>query len=214
MTKLVVFDLDDTIFLNEEGTFGLENETAIEMGFPPMSREIHQKTWGMAMKAAIAIRVPGVDIDKYYHRLSENVLKYVASGKIDRVRGEVIEILEAILKKGMKTAVLTSRAYEEIVHLLKEGHPVGSKLGKIFHLDNLKHHKPDPKSLLEVLEFHGVSPEDAVYVGDAPTDGLCANGAGVKFIATLEGGVRKKKDFAKIKVDKFVYSFTQIYDYL
>jgi len=48
---------------------------------------------------------------------------------------------------------------------------------------------PDPTGLRRLLEVLGVSPPEALYVGDAPSDIQCARGAGVRSAAALWGTV-------------------------
>lgn len=42
-------------------------------------------------------------------------------------------------------------------------------------------HKPDPEPLLICLDRLGIRAEDAIYIGDAPSDYLAAKRAGMDF---------------------------------
>jgi phosphoglycolate phosphatase-like HAD superfamily hydrolase len=55
---------------------------------------------------------------------------------------------------------------------------------------------------------------ECVYVGDAVTDAIAANGAGMHFIAVLESGLRQKEDFKKVRVDFFAKKFSDTVSYL
>ena len=48
-------------------------------------------------------------------------------------------------------------------------------------VEDTTHHKPHPEPILKCLERMGLSPEEVIYIGDAPTDLLAAQNAGVDF---------------------------------
>lgn len=47
--------------------------------------------------------------------------------------------------------------------------------------EDTRHHKPDPEPLLECLRRLGLSPREALYVGDSPSDRQAARNAGLDF---------------------------------
>jgi len=53
--------------------------------------------------------------------------------------------------------------------------------------------KPDPSGLFAVLKVLGVSPKDALYIGDSLVDEGAAKAAGVDFSAMLRGGTTKEQ---------------------
>ncbi len=73
------------------------------------------------------------------------------------------------------TAVVTGRIRKDAVTLLKlaEVH-----VHDLVAFGDYRRPKPDPEPLLMACRHLGVSPEHAVYVGDAPSDCVAARGAG------------------------------------
>jgi phosphoglycolate phosphatase len=210
MIKLVILDFDDTLCMTEEATFHMENEMAADMGFPPMLRKVHQRTWGTLLREATPIRFPGIDVDEFLNRLEEYMRKYIASGKLDSIPKENLKILDMLIDSGKVLAILTSRMHLEITHLLDENHPLSSKIAEFYCKDNTDYIKPDPKIFDKVLNKFGVKPYEAVYVGDSPGDAKCAKEAGLYFIASLESGIRSLTDFNGLGVDRYIKIFSEL----
>jgi len=126
----------------------------------------------------------------------------------------LIKTLAALKKDGKILAILTSRTTQEAKHLLDKNHHINKWIEKIYHADNLKYLKPDARAFEQVLLDFNVKPDEAVYIGDSISDGICAKGAGLHFIALLESGLRTKEDFKSVSVDFFANTFPEIVDYL
>jgi phosphoglycolate phosphatase len=214
MIKVVIIDFDDTLCLTEEACFHLENAVAEEMGFQPMSREVHKANWGQPLDIAIPVRVPGIDVPHFMEKLSVRLEQYVHEGKVDSIQDKNLEALDELLASGRRLAILTSRTYGEAKHLLDTNHPLNQRMEKIYHKDNSDFHKPDPRVFDKILADFEVAPHEAVYVGDAVTDAIAAKEAGLHFIAVLESGLRTPDDFSGKCVDLFVNSFTDVVPYL
>ncbi|HUD44875.1 MAG TPA: HAD family hydrolase [Patescibacteria group bacterium] len=214
MIKLVVIDFDDTLSQNEEAVFHYENYTIKKMGFPAMSRAAHQKNWGIPMREAIIERVPGIDPDAFITLHKQFLPKFIKDKKIDQISEQNIQTLKKLKKAGKHLAILTSRVYHEVEHLLDKSHLINKYVEKIYHSDSSEYHKPDPRAFDQILSEFNVTPQESVYVGDSLSDGICAKGAGLHFIALLEGGIRNKEDFKSVKVDYFAQTFPDILAYI
>lgn len=214
MIKVVILDFDDTLCLTEEACYFLENEIAKSMEFPQMSRETHQKNWGVPLKEAIVERIPGIDANEFMKRHELGIVEFVANGRLDTVSAENLVVLHELKKYGKKLVILTSRSLPEIKHLLHENHPLSKMFDGFYHRDNLKYLKPDPRVFNQIFSDFHVEPQECVYVGDAVSDAVAAKGAGMHFIAVLESGLRIKNDFVNNKVDLFVNKFTEILSYI
>ncbi|WP_433303309.1 HAD hydrolase-like protein [Actinoplanes sp. CA-030573] len=62
----------------------------------------------------------------------------------------------------------------------------------------------------ELLAETGFRPEQCVYVGDSPGDALAAGGAGIRFIACLQSGVRRLDEFHPRHLTAAVGTFPEI----
>lgn len=210
MIEAVIIDFDDTLCLTEEACFNLENETLRRMGRTPMDRGIHQTTWGQPLYDAIQKRSPGIDPDGFWEIMPSIHEEYIGQGQIDVVTEENLATLDRIAALGKKIMILTSRTEIEVRHLLTPSHELTSRVTSFYHKDNMKHHKPDPRAFEVIEHDHGLSASACVYVGDSPSDAIAAKGAGLHFIASLEAGLRTKKDFDGLFADVFIDKFTEL----
>ena len=210
MIKAVVIDVDDTLCLTEVACFNLENEVLIRMGRAPMSRELHLSTWGRPLHDAMLERSPGIRIDEFVSAFQPVIDEYVAEGKLDVIPQENYDALDKLIALGKDIILLTSRTPHELRHMLEPDHLLSDRVKAIYHRGNMRFHKPDPRAFNELFSDHSLSPDECVYVGDSPSDAIAANGAGLKFIASLESCLREKHDFDSYDVDVFVDKFPDI----
>lgn len=210
MIKAVIIDFDDTLCLTEEVCFRMENEILAKMGRPAASRELHIKTWGIVFEEAMAIRSPGIDFEEFKKYYRPTMTHYVESGYIDAVSTENIKALDDLIAMGIKIIILTSRAEIEVTHLFESDHILSSRVHEFYHKDNIKYHKPDPRAFDEFFTNNDILPEECIYIGDSVGDAAASTGAGIKFIASLESGIRQKEDFKDYQVEFFMEKFTEI----
>lgn len=214
MIKLVIIDFDDTLSLTEEACFKIENHIAEKLGFPPMTRETHLKNWGKPVKEAILERIPGINSEIFMKILKKVLPEFVQKGEIDAIGDDNIDTLRKLKNNGKHLAILTSRSFQEIEHLLDESHHLNKWIEKIYYAGNSKYLKPDPRVFKQITEAFNVKPNETVYIGDSLGDAICAKRADVRFIALLESGLRTRDDFRSVHVDFFARTFTEVIFYI
>ena len=209
--KAIISDIDGNLIMTEESCWRLENEIFRQMNLPPMPREIHRKTWGMKLGEAVQIRSDGAaDVEKFWQLFPENYAEFVDKGWLDAVEPENIVALKQIHTMQLEHYVLTSRTLAEMGHLMSEKSPLQGLIDAFYYQENMEFHKPDPRAFDHIEYLHGLKPENCVYVGDHPGDAAAANGAGLRFIANLEEGLRKKEDFDGNTVDAFITKYADL----
>ena len=216
MIKLVLLDFDDTLCLSEEFCFHFENEVAKAMGFNPMSREVHKKTWGQHLSESIKDRIPGIDAAAFMERFEKMIPQAIAEGRFDSIPQRNIDVLKKIKEAGKKIAIVTSRSFVEIKSMMQPPHPLSTLIDKFYCRDNVDHMKPDPRVFNKALYEFDVMPIECVYVGDTLKDGFAANNSGMDFIAVLESGLVPCYAFknVNIQVDYFAEKFTDVLPYI
>lgn len=210
MFKLVLLDFDDTLCLTEEACFSFENALAQEMGFSPMTHEMHKSNWGKPLQDIISERIPGIDPAGFMGLVRKRMPEYIKEGKLDTISEENLHTLHQLRQAGKILSVVTSRSIIEAEHLLHETHPLNGLLDGFYHRDNLEYLKPDPRVFAKVLMDFQLKPNECVYVGDSVSDAIAAKGARMQFIAVLESGLRIKEDFSEQEADFFASKFTDI----
>ncbi len=208
----VIFDVDDTLLLTEAACFVMENEVLEMMGRAPMDRAVHLATWGMPLFDALPIRSPGVDLTEYERLYLPVFDRHIEIGLLDVLPDEHLDVLDALLASGRAVMLLTSRSEQEVRHLIAPDHPLSQRLARVYHADNVAELKPSPRVFDALLADSGALPRECVYVGDSPGDAAAATGAGLRFIATMQAGIRTRPDFASFAVDAFVDRFTDVPD--
>jgi phosphoglycolate phosphatase len=210
MIEAVIIDLDDTLCLTEAATFQMENEALQSLGRAPMPRELHRKTWGKPLFEIIATRSPGVDVAGFRVAFAPIIAEYVRAGKLDAITSDNFRALDRLAELGKRLFLLTSREHAELGHLLRPGHELGERITAFYYRDNMEFHKPDPRAFTKLLDDHVLQSAACVYVGDSPSDAAAANGAGIRFIASLESDLRTREDFQSYQVGAFIQTFPEV----
>ncbi|MFD1930994.1 HAD family hydrolase [Nonomuraea mangrovi] len=210
MIRAVVVDMDDTLCLTEAVCFELENEVLTRIGREPMSRGVHMSTWGQPLLDAMTRRSPGVDLTAFAAAYQVVLREYVGDGRLDVVAPENLRALDELAAEGRSVMLLTSRTEGEVEHLLAPDHVLAGRLSAVYHAGNTRFGKPDARAFDELLAATGLRPRQCLYVGDSPGDAQAANGAGLRFIASLQSGVRRRADFDAHHVDAFIDAFPDL----
>lgn len=100
-------------------------------------------------------------------------------------------LLRFLKKNGYKCALCTGKDRLRTIELLDKL-MLNEYFETIVCSDDVKNPKPHPDSLIRAINNLGVSPDNAVMIGDARNDIICAKRAGVKSIAVTWGDVPKK----------------------
>jgi phosphoglycolate phosphatase len=210
MIRAVVIDVDDTLCMTEAASFTLENEVLAAMGRPPMPRSLHLASWGAPLLEAMPLRSPGIDLERFGPLFQTAMERHVADGRLDVIPPPNLAALDELLLGGYSLMLLTSRTGPEVMHMLAPDHVLAARISRVYHRDNTRHGKPDPRAFDELLAQAGLSPGECVYVGDSPGDAEAAGRAGIAFIACLESGVRQLSDFNPRYVTATIGAFPEV----
>lgn len=210
MIRAVIVDVDDTLCLTEAASFDLENEVLARMGRPPMPRTVHLSTWGEVLLDAMPHRSPGVDLRRFAELFPLVHREYLAAGRLDVIPPENLAALDGLVADGRTVLLLTSRTETEVAHLLTPDHVLAGRVSGAYHQGNTRFRKPDPRVFDELLAETGLPPGACVYVGDSPGDALAAGGAGIRFVACLQSGVRRLDEFDPRLVTASIAAFPDL----
>jgi len=90
--------------------------------------------------------------------------------------------LSALKEKGFKLAVVTTKRWETAKLGLRFA-KMESFFDTVVTIDGINNPKPDPEPLYLALERLGAAPEEAIMVGDSPSDVMAGHNAGTKTVA-------------------------------
>ena len=129
-------------------------------------------------------------------------MDYTKDEDIPLVKGidNVIRKLHCHFKLG----IVTQNGLEVVSKKLREHH-LEDYFSSIITIEKGFKIKPDPEGLLYCLNKLEVKPEEAVYIGDFPSDVKTAKAAGTHSISYL-GGFGTKKKFKELPKEEYDYT--------
>lgn len=122
------------------------------------------------------------------------------------------KLLEKLAEKGIKTAVLSNKPDEFVGGILKKVYPEHTFTEAWGKKPEYKP-KPDNQALLAMLEKHGISANECIYIGDSDVDVFTANNAGVK-MAGVEWGFRGKEELKSVGAPFVAKNAEELFDYI
>jgi phosphoglycolate phosphatase len=175
-----------------------------------MSRAVHLSTWGEVLLDAMPHRSPGLDLQRFADMFPAVHQEYLTAGRLDVIPRENLDALDTFVSQGRTVLLLTSRAEAEVQHMLAPDHVLAGRVSAAYHQGNTRFRKPDPRVFDELLAETGLAPGECVYVGDSPGDAMAAGGAGIRFVACLQSGVRRLDEFDPRYVTASVDAFPDL----
>ena len=121
------------------------------------------------------------------------------------------ETLKGLKEKGIKIAVVSNKPDSTLQPLL----PHFFEDGLIDYAFGARENvplKPDPAAVNEVLALCGLTPEDAVYVGDTGTDMQTGKNAGIFTVGVL-WGFRDRKELLDNGADVLIEKASELLHY-
>lgn len=198
MKKLVIFDLDGTLLNTIEDLAEAVNHVLDLRGFPLHTVLEYRRMVGHGIRNLIRQALPStLEVDDAYVEVCVADFKDYYSAHIDvhtRPYPGMEEFLKELHSRGIKMSVASNKFQEGTEYLIKEFFPEVSFVSVLGNREGFPL-KPSPEIVEEVLQKAGVSKEEAVMVGDSPTDMLTAANGGIDAIA-VSWGYRTKEDLA------------------
>ena len=186
-TKLVIFDLDGTLLDTLDDLCAAVNAALESEGFPPRTRDEVRRFVGNGIGKLIDRAVPEDCAKPVRDRVYTAFTAYYEEHCMDKTAPYpgVLSLLEKLRAQGVHTAVVSNKADFAVKKLCETlfGGLTEFAVGERADLRR----KPAPDMVFAALERFGVSPADAVFVGDSEVDVLTAKNAGVRGISVLWG---------------------------
>ena len=104
------------------------------------------------------------------------------------------DVLRKLKNKGIKVGILTRSHLDILTHVFPD---IEEYVQAIVTRHDVDHVKPHPNHAEETLRALGVGPDEALLVGDHPTDILGGQAFGMKTVGVLAGRTAKA-DFEKV----------------
>jgi HAD superfamily hydrolase (TIGR01509 family) len=186
--KGVIFDIDGTLVDSNDAHAQSWVDTFAEAGYE-MPFEVVRPLIGMGadklLPKTIGILHDSEQGKKLIKRRSE-IFRERFLPRLQPLHGARALVLR-VREDGLKAIVATSAKDEELKGLLKAA-KVEDLMEEKATASDAKKSKPDPDIVEAAIEESGISPENAVMIGDTPYDVEASTRAGVRIIAFRSGG--------------------------
>lgn len=191
--KLVIFDLDGTLADTSIGIFKSIRYVQKMMRLPEISEEQMRSHVGPPMEESYN-RNFGLTGEKLKEavKLHKDYAMKQGFMELEFYKG-IPELLDALKKKGIKTAVATLKSHNTAI-----------KIFQTFHMEDRFHivkgiDSNNPMTKSQIIEFcmekSGCKQSETVLIGDSCYDALGAFQSGIDFIAVTYGfGFKNQKD--------------------
>jgi phosphoglycolate phosphatase len=200
--KLVIFDLDGTLLNTIADLSEAVNHALRLRNLPLHSREAYTKMVGHGIRNLIKQALPDAlrdDEATVQAVLADFTAYYTAHIDVHtRLYPGIQELVNALHHNGVMLAVASNKFQEGTEYLIKMFFP---NIPFVAVLGNRPDFplKPDPEIVGEVLRKSGVKKEEAVMIGDSPTDMKTAANGGIEGIA-VGWGYRNMRDIEGLTI--------------
>jgi phosphoglycolate phosphatase len=211
MVRLIVFDLDGTLVDSKVDLANSVNYALGVFGFAPLPNETVYSYVGSGASMLIR-RSLGSDGGEILPRVLETFLAHYREHLLDTtvLYPGVRESLEGHAG-AFEMAVLSNKPVD-MTRTILTGLSLTRHFIDVRGGDSFGSKKPDPEGLLRIMEERGAIPADTLMVGDAVTDVLAGQAAGVATCGVTyglgaEGFAEYSPDFT---IDRFPELFERI----
>ena len=177
--EVIIFDCDGVLFDSRKANQFFYNHLREQFGKPLMTESdlnyVHMHTAGESINYLFR--------DNHLRDavlLYSQALDYSPFIQLMEMEPGLIDFLETIRPR-IKTAVSTNRS--TTIGQVLQTFALDSYFDLVISSLDVTRPKPDPESVLKILDFFQVGPEKCLYIGDSEIDVQTARGAGVPFVA-------------------------------
>ncbi|MBQ4234586.1 MAG: HAD-IA family hydrolase [Firmicutes bacterium] len=177
--KAVLFDFDGTLMDTNQLILDSWYHVFDTYGMDRLPKEKITPTFGRELGASLKEFFPDhpeEETVRIYRSFQQQIFK-------DRVRlfDGMPELLEALISRGLRLAVVTSRLWQTL-----HNNSYDFKEEPLFEVivsgEDITIPKPSPQPCQIALERLGIGPDEAIMIGDSAYDTLCARNAGVRSV--------------------------------
>ncbi len=208
--KAILFDLDGTLVDSVRDLRDAVNVLLVEEGLRQIDLDETKSMIGDGAAKLVerAVSATGGDLSRLPALVARFLQIYEANAShhTESYPG-VVETLSGLRDLGLQLAVVTNKPYAATIDILQ-----ALDLKAYFHTiiggDTLPERKPHPGPILAALKQLGLTPKDALMVGDNYHDVQAAQAAGVRAFAVTYG--YSHKPHAELGADRLIDAMPEL----
>ncbi len=187
MIDTIIFDLDGTLLNTLEDLRDSVNFALGKQNFPLRTLPEIRSFVGNGIRLLMERSVPENTTPEIFEACFNDFCDYYKIHMEDKTAPyeHINDMLKNIKAEGFKTAIVTNKADFAAQDLCKR--MFGDTIDLVVGSTDDRPNKPAPDGVYYALESLGSKLENTVFVGDADTDILTANNAGLESIGVLWG---------------------------
>jgi phosphoglycolate phosphatase-like HAD superfamily hydrolase len=179
LVRTVIFDCDGVMFDSKKANEAYYNHILSQFGKPPMSSlqcdYVHMNTAERSVTYLFKNDPSLKDAIAYWREMS--YLPFIPLMEMEPYLKRFLEYL----RPAYKTAISTNRS--DTMNPVLKHHGLEGYFDLVVSCLDVKDPKPHPESLIKILDYFGLSPQEAIYVGDSEIDEGAAMAAGIPLVA-------------------------------
>jgi HAD superfamily hydrolase (TIGR01509 family) len=189
--RAVLFDVDGTL-VNSAEMFvqGLGDAFEKYAGIRPPREEILALMGVPLAKQLELYQKEKPSQEQLEEMIGYAIERYAVHEHHETLFDAAVETLRLCDQCGLKTALVTSKNAEELEGFLKR-FPGAEFVHTTVCASDVHHPKPAPDSAVLACQKLGVSPSEAVFIGDSVYDMRCARSAGISSVAVTYGAAQR-----------------------
>ena len=187
--KLVIFDLDGTLLNTLSDLAHSANYSLVKCGFPAHPIESYKFFVGNGIGKLIERSLPDSQkTEQNIARIKELMFAYYDMHNSDFTEPYpgVHDLLKTLQSKGLKLAIASNKYQSATEKLILQYFPDISFTAILGQREGIPV-KPNPAIVFEILRITGISPDEAIYIGDSGVDMETASNSGVTSIGVTWG---------------------------
>ncbi|MBA2225310.1 MAG: HAD family hydrolase [Thermogemmata sp.] len=209
--RAVLLDFDGTLADSFAAITASTNHVRAAYGLPPLSEAEVRRHVGWGLQRLLQQLVPNAPLPEAIARYREHHDRILLEQT--RWLPGVTTTLAELARRGYRLGVCSNKRVEftrRLVQSLALGPAIGCILGPE---DVAGRTKPDPAMLLEGMRRLGVSPQEALYVGDMSIDVETGRAAGVP-VWIVRGGPESEEAIRQSQPQRLLNQFDELLEWL
>ena len=179
MVNGFVFDCDGVLIDSKAANVRFYNLILQELGLPAMSPDCEAFVHAHTVQESVAHIVPQALLPEAL--AAKHSIPYARVVDSIRLEPDVIQCLDCLCRAGFLCAVNTNRT--NTMEMILDRYALREYFHPVVTSQDVMHPKPDPESLLVIMNAWGMQPHELVFIGDSQVDEQTARAAGVPFWA-------------------------------